>query len=68
MINTKELARKILSGLSNPVVNNEVWLRDVLDDAYDSLLRENYKLKGDVLSLENEVSDLRLELRAGVRE
>lgn len=30
MVSTKALAKKILSGLSNPAVDNEIWLRDVL--------------------------------------
>ena len=38
MINTKDLAKKILTGLSDPVIQNELWLRDTLDAALEPIM------------------------------
>jgi hypothetical protein len=65
MVDTKVLARKILAGLSDPVVNNEVWLRDVLDEAFKDAKVYADKLERDVWTLEKKVAELELELNGG---
>lgn len=59
MIDTKELTKKILRGLSDPVISNEYWLRDALDEALAPLLAELERLRA-------ELNDRELEVQRGL--
>lgn len=62
MIDTKALARKILSGLSDPVVNNEVWLRNVLDGAFRGSTSYTKRLELEIELLRDELAYARADL------
>lgn len=57
MINTKDLAKKILTGLSDPVIQNELWLRDTLDAALEPIMAYIKQLEKDVRALEREIEN-----------
>ena len=62
MFDTKELARRILAGLTDPVTNNEAWLRDVLDDAFRESTAYAKGLELECECLQDELACARADL------
>ena len=59
MIDTKALAKKILSGLSDSAFNNEAWIRDVLDEAFRGSNSYTKRLELEIELLSDELARLR---------
>lgn len=62
MIDTKALAKKILSGLSDSAFNNEAWIRDVLDEAFRGSNSYTKRLELEIKLLNNELTYARTDL------
>lgn len=62
MFDTKALARRILAGLTDPVTNNEAWLKNILDDAFQESTAYAKGLELECECLQEELACARADL------